>query len=87
MSREVQGSDRVLPSLSTEEGLRMPTEEELMIDLIAQTNGGDIEPARAWFFEEPLEELGGDTAANYVTRGKGDAIRHYVLNLGAGATG
>ena len=51
MSREVQGSDRVLPSLSTEEGLRMPTEEELMIDLIAQTNGGDIERARAWFLE------------------------------------
>lgn len=65
----------------------MPTEEERMIDLIARANGGDIERARAWFFEEPLRELGGDTAASYVAQGKGNAIRHYVLNLGAGATG
>jgi hypothetical protein len=65
----------------------MPTEEERMIDLIAQTNGGDIERALVWFFEEPLVELGGDTAASYVAKGRGDAIRSYVLNLGAGATG
>ena len=65
----------------------MPTEEEQMIDLIAQTNGGDIERARAWFFEESLEELGGATAASHVAKGKADAIRHYILNLGAGATG
>lgn len=65
----------------------MPTEEEQMIDLIARMNGGDIERARTWFFEEPLEELGGDTAASYLANGKGDAIRRYVLSLGAGATG
>ena len=65
----------------------MPTEEERMIDLIASSNGGDIERARAWFFEAPLKELGGGTAASYLSEGRGDAIRHYVLNLGAGATG
>lgn len=76
--------------------LRAPESEKLqdymrssvsVIAIFLDLNGGDVERAIYWFRNVPLTELGGGTAEHYVANGKAEAIRSYVTNLAAGATG
>jgi hypothetical protein len=76
--------------------LRAPESEKLqnymrdsisVIAMLLDSNGGDAEHAIYWFRNVPLTELGGETAEHYVANGKAEAIRLYVTNLSAGATG
>ncbi|WP_394697425.1 hypothetical protein [Pseudoxanthomonas japonensis] len=58
-----------------------------VISMAIETNGGDLDRAVFWFRNVALTELGGETAEAYVAAGKADAIRKYLINLSAGATG
>ena len=61
--------------------------DDEFIRWLTQLNGGDVARARYWFYETPLHELGGETAATYVANGMHEAVRRFVLNLNAGSTG
>lgn len=76
--------------------LRAPASEKLqdylrdslsVLAMLVEANGGDMERAIYWFRNVPLTDLGGETAERYVSEGKAPAIRRYVTNLAAGATG
>jgi hypothetical protein len=58
-----------------------------VIGMLLDANGGNLDRAVYWFRNVPLIELGGETAERYVAEGKANAIRRYIINLAAGATG
>jgi hypothetical protein len=58
-----------------------------VIGLAMDLNGGSAACAIDWYRKTPLVELGGQTAEWHVAAGKAQAIRDYVCNLSAGATG
>ena len=58
-----------------------------VIGLLLDANGGNLDRAVYWFRNVPLTKLGGETAERYVADGKANAIRRYISNLAAGATG
>lgn len=62
-------------------------EAQAIIALIGRLNSGDLDRARQWYFNEPLLELGGQTADHYVRTGNAASVRRYVANLSAGSTG
>lgn len=65
----------------------MQSAEDQVVNRLTELNGGDRERAEAWYWNQPLPELGGGTAAEFVAHGKLAGILRYIENLSAGSTG
>jgi hypothetical protein len=62
------------------------TSEKVLLEA-ARLNGGNTSKALEWYFEEPLREFGGQTAATVVSQGREADVLRLLEMYEAGASG